>query len=78
MLEIEENLPIIEKDLLLINIFLNYSYNLMHRLNRIAYQNIIIIYNKECKYKWLKSDTLLHINNKNQIIIDWLNNNNKI
>jgi len=73
-----ENFPISNEDLPLIDIFLNYSYNLMNRLNRIAYQNIIINYNKECKYKWLKSDTLLQINNKNKIIIEWLKNNNKI
>ena len=73
-----DNFPISNEDLPLIDIFLNYSYNLMNRLNRIAYQNIIINYNKECKYKWLKSDTLLQINNKNKIIIEWLKNNNKI
>ena len=50
----------------------------MSRLNRIAYQNIIIKYYKECKYKWLKSDTFLHIKNENNIVIEWLKNNNKI
>jgi hypothetical protein len=73
-----DNFPISNEDLPLIDIFLNYSYNLMNRLNRIAYQNIIINYNKECKYKWLKSDTFLHIKNKNEIVIEWLKSNNKI
>ena len=50
----------------------------MNRLNRIAYQNIIIKYYKECKYKWLKSDSSLHIKNKNEIVIEWLKANNKI
>ena len=73
-----DNFPISNEDLPLIDIFLNHSYNLMSRLNRIAYQNIIIKYYKECKYKWLKSDTFLHIKNKNEIVIEWLKSNNKI
>jgi hypothetical protein len=69
-LNIDENLFYTNKeDLPFIEIFLNYSYNLMYRLNKISYQNLIITYKKEYKYKWLKKDTLLHIKNKNEIII---------
>ncbi len=45
----------------------------MNRLNYISFQNIIINYMKQCKYKWTKRDTLNHNNNKNELIINWLN-----
>ena len=72
LFSLTEHMPIIEDDLPRIYIFLDYSYNLMHRLNRISYQNIIINYKKQYKYKWSKFDTLLHIKNKNTIVIAWL------
>ena len=72
-MNIDEHFYINKTDLPSINIFLNYSYNLMNGLNYISFQNIIINYMKQCKYKWTKRDTLNHNNNKNELIINWLN-----